>query len=163
MKKHNALTAERVRGVPPAMIQDLATGVEEPIDIARRYGYTDQEWDELKDDKWLNREVNFAIAERSKSGKTFTTKAKLMSEMLLENVYECALGDNVPAKDKAAVLTVLAKLGNLEPEKKQQTEAGPGFSITITVPEYREEETAKAEEVEKPQEDVVIDIPFKEK
>ena len=163
MKKHNALTAERLRSVPPAMIQDLATGVEEPIDIARRYGYTDAEWEELEKDKWLNREVDFAIAERAKSGKTFTTKAKMMSEMLLENVYECALGDNVPAKDKAAVLTVLAKLGNLEPEKKQQTETGPGFSITITVPEFREEETAKAEAVEEAPQDVVIDIPFKEK
>ena len=159
-----ALTAEEVYNVDPQFVQELATGVEEPWSIAHRYGYTEDEWKVLENNEWLQREVENAIAERNKSGKTFTTKAKVMAEKLIDHVFQKSLDPNVPLKDKVASLVAIAKLGNLEPEKTQKVEAGPGFSITITVPQTKEEVViTHVEEKEEEPEDVVLELPIKEK
>lgn len=150
--------------VDPEFIQECATGVEDCASIARRYGYTDDEWAQLERDEWFNLEVERAIAERKKAGKVFTTKAAVMSEQLLENLFRESMKANIPVKDKATVLAILAKLGNLEPAKTQQEgPSGPGFSITIKVPEMKSEVVVEKVEEKKPDvEDIVVDIPLKE-
>ena len=162
--KQTALKADALVNIDPQFIQELATGVEDPDSIARRYNFTDDEWKELQDNEWLRREVENAIAERNKSGKTFTTKAKVMAEKLIDHVFQKSLDPNVPLKDKVASLVAIAKLGNLEPEKTQKVEAGPGFSITITVPQAKEEVViTKVEEKEEEPEDVILELPINEK
>ncbi len=164
MKKQSALTAEDLYSIDPQFIQELATGVEEPEDIAYRFGYTAEQWSVLKENEWLIREVNNAIAERNRSGKTFTTKSRVMADKLLDHVYQKALDPNVALKDKVTALATIAKLGDLEPEKTSKVEAGPGFSITITVPQTKEEVVIKqVEEAEETPKEVVLDLPFKEK
>lgn len=164
MKKQSALTAEELYNIDPQFIQELATGVEEPADIAYRFGYTADQWAELKTNEWLNREVSNAIAERNRTGKTFTTKAKIMAEKLLDHIYQKALDPSAALKDKVTTLATIAKLGDLEPEKTSKVEAGPGFSITITVPQTKEEVVIKqVEKVEETPKEVVLDLPFKEK
>ena len=163
-EQKSGLKADDLCNISAQFIQELATGVEDGKDIAYRYGFTDEQWKKLEQNEWLQREVAKAIADRKSSGKTFTTKAMVMADSLIEHVYQKALDPNVQLKDKVAALQAIAKLGNLEPEKKVQGEAGPGFSITISVPQTKEEVViTKVEEKESVPETVVVDLPFKEK
>ena len=128
------ISADRFRSLDPAFVQEVATGLEDPEQIAKRYGYSKEEWEALSRHKGFVNEVNRIRAEMEKSGQTFRLKAAVMADMLLDNTYQAALDSSVPVKDKAAALQVLAKFADLEPKRDAQVSAGPGFSITINLP-----------------------------
>lgn len=128
--------AKRLLEIGPDMIQELATGVEDGEVIARRYGYSKDEWEAISKVPEFRARVEHAIAERAKSGQTFRLKAALMAEKLMDDMFSSALGSEVPVKDKAAALQVLTRVGELEPRKDAGPAAtGPAFSISISLPE----------------------------
>ena len=129
-----ALKAYQFRNIDPAFIQEVATGLEEPAQIADRYGYTPDQWEAISHHKGFINEVNRIRAEMEKSGQTFRLKAAVMADTLLDNTYQSALSPDVPVKDKAAALQVLAKFADLEPKRDSQASTGPAFSISINIP-----------------------------
>ena len=41
------ISANRFRSIDPAFVQEVATGLEEPEQIAQRYGYSKEEWQKI--------------------------------------------------------------------------------------------------------------------
>ena len=119
--------------IPARMIDQLAFGMEDPDDIAARWGYAGQEWEAIRENPILLKAVQRRRAEFEANGVGFVNKAKLMAEELLDNTYKAAIQDTTPVKDKAAALQLLSRLGDLEPKTQVQAQ-GSGFSISINVP-----------------------------
>ena len=160
------LTAKSYLKISPEFIQEVATGLEEGEEIAKRFGFTKSEWKIIEKRKDFQTAVARVVAERERSGDTFRLKAHVMADKLLDNMFSSALAPDIPVKDKAAALQLLTKVANLEPKDSQQASQGSGFSITINVPTPKPETIvveAKSKSVEKvPDEAPVLDMEFKD-
>ena len=125
----NALTANRFLEIPATMIREVATGLEEGKDIAVRYGYSESEWKDIETLPTFINEVNKVRSEMERSGLTFKIKASVMADSLLDNMYAHAMQADVPLKDKAAALTILTRVADLEPKNNTQVQAGPPMPV----------------------------------
>jgi len=105
--------ATKYRHIDPRMIYDLATGMEDPDEVAKRYGFEGEEWEQLAQRPELVREVKQQAAELSKNGTTFKNKARLLTNSMLDDLYKAAMRDDVPVKDKAQALLAVTKLAGL--------------------------------------------------
>lgn len=156
-----ALKASRYLKIKPEMINEVATGLEEGKDIAQRYGFSEAEWDEIKERPDFQQAVAKVRSEMERSGQTFRLKAAVMADSLMENMYKHAMDSETPVKDKATALQLLTRVGELEPKASAQVSAGPGFSITINLPvappkeEDHKEEDHKEEAIEAEEAQVV--------
>lgn len=142
------LTAKKYLSIKPDMIREVATGLEDGKDIAKRYGFDEADWEEIKDREDFNAAVTKVRAEMERSGQTFRLKAAVMADSLMDNMYKHAMDADTPVKDKAAALQLLTRVGELEPKASVQANAGPGFSITINIPTAPPSEEKKAEVIE---------------
>lgn len=126
---------------PPQMVAEIAYGMEEPVDIAFRYGISASEYRKLAQNAHFQAEVAAKTAELVRAGHTVKVKAQYMAEDLLETMY-------LRAKDPKATFTMvheavktIAKLADLEPKTINTTPQGAGFSITINIPQHKTTET----------------------
>ena len=118
----SSLTAEKFLDLDPTMIREIATGLEEPVDIAIRYGFSKEEFKDL------------------------ARMPEFMAEV--SRIHE------TPVRDKAAALQLLTKIADLEPKKDASVKAGPGFSITINIPQVPKVEEAQVIDAEDLPEDL---------
>ena len=125
--------ASKYRHIDPRMIYDLATGVEDPDEVAKRYGFEGEEWEQLASRPEVVRAVKQQAAEQAKNGTTLKNKARLLSDSMLNNLYQAAMRDDVPVKDKAQALLAVTKLAGLDAPAASAVQ-GAGFSITINLP-----------------------------
>lgn len=123
----------KVIDISPRLIAECATGMEDWVDIARRYGFTDEEWAKVETRPEIVAAVEQKKHELYESGKTFQNRAKLMAEDAIKEVYKSMLRDSTPVKDKVAALLALSKLAGLD-TVAQAAAVGSGFSITINLP-----------------------------
>jgi hypothetical protein len=121
--------------VPSEMIAEIAAGLEDPKDIAFRYGIAGKVWTDLE--KWVpfQNAVAAQKAEFEKSGYTFKVKAKVLTEDVFEDAYRIARANNTTLLQKLEFVKLGAKLADMEPKQNTQVQAGPGFSITINLGE----------------------------
>jgi hypothetical protein len=118
---------------PSSMVDEIAQGVEEPADIAYRYGYLRSEYDRLAKNKMFIADVATKRAEYERGGQKLKLKAKLMAEHLLDNLFIDSMGGTIGQKQES--MKILMKLADLEPKQSQvQQSAGAGFSISINIP-----------------------------
>jgi hypothetical protein len=115
------------------MVAEIAAGLEEPRDIAFRYGIAGKAWDELQ--KWVpfQNAVATQKAEYEKNGFTFKVKAKVLTEDVFEEAYRHAKSNQSTLLQKLEFIKVGAKLADMEPKTNQAVANGPGFSITINL------------------------------
>ncbi len=126
--------SERYTSIDPKLILECATGLEDTEKIAARYGFDPAEWLKIEQRPEVAAAIEKAKIELEKSGVTFQNKAKLMADTLLNNVFQSSLSDDTPVKDKVAALQAVSKLAGWDTGDRQ-AQAGPGFSITINLPE----------------------------
>jgi len=119
--------------VPSEMVAEIAAGLEEPRDIAFRYGIAGASWESLT--KWVpfQNAVAAQKAEYEKSGFTFKVKAKVLTEDVFEHAYKIARSNDSTLLQKLEFIKVGAKLADMEPKANQAVASGPGFSITINL------------------------------
>jgi hypothetical protein len=117
------------------MVAEIAAGLEDPKDIAFRHGIAGKAWEDLKN--WLpfQNAVAAQKAEYEKSGYTFKMKARLLTEDVFDQAYKYAKSTETSLLQKLEFIKLGAKLGDMEPKQTSQTQAGPGFSITINLAE----------------------------
>lgn len=130
----NELLPEKARtplDVPSQMVMEIACGMEEPLVIARRYGFTDVEFGALCQWPEFNRQVDAKRAELKASGHTFRLMAGWMAEDLAKDLYRQAKGTDATLPQKHEVFKTMAKLADYEPKASAQVQPGPGFSISI--------------------------------
>lgn len=117
--------------VPQEMVVAMATGLEEPYEIAKRYGFDGNRWQQLK--KWqpFLDAVAAQRAEFETNGMTFKIKAKALTEDVFEDAYKVARSNDASLLQKLEFIKLGAKLADMEPKNTAQVAQGPGFSISI--------------------------------
>lgn len=119
--------------VPPGLLLEVATGLEDGWEIADRYGYTTREWEEMSEQEGFKKQVAALRAEMALSGVTFQRKAALLAEDLLTDVYNLAKNSKSIA-DVQSAAKFFAHMGRLEPatgEKGGGSGGGNQFQITF--------------------------------
>ena len=119
--------------VPSEMVAEIAAGLEEPKDIAMRYGIAGQAWDDLKNWTPFQNAVAAQKAEYQKSGFTFKVKARMLTEDVFEDAYKRARSSDATLLQKLEFVKLGAKLADMEPKNTQAAPTGPAFSITINM------------------------------
>jgi len=131
--------------IPAEMIRAIAMGMEEPADIAARYGYGAAQW--LKLSQWQPFLLTVAAqkAEFEKSGVTFRLKSAQKADTMADHVFVEAMANETSLSQKIAVMQWFARMGELEPkETKGGPAAGEGFSITINLGSQSQPQTVTA-------------------
>lgn len=157
--------------VPQELILTIAMGMEEPREVASRYGFEGARWEKLKEWKPFRDAVAQKTAELETSGITFKIKAKALTEDVFEDAYKIARSNDATLLQKLEFVKLGAKLGDMEPKTNTQVQAGPGFSITINLSPPKAEpvtidadsEVAQIEQSEALEEVIVADKPKRKK
>lgn len=117
--------------IPQELVLQIAIGMEEPSEVASRYGFTGVAWTKLQAWKPFQDAVAKQIAELEQSGMTFKIKAKALTEDVFEDAYKIARSNDATLMQKLEFIKLGAKLADMEPKASQQVATGPGFSISI--------------------------------
>lgn len=126
-------TAPPALDVPQELILAIAIGMEDPDELASRYGFEGARWKKLKEWKPFSDAVAKQRAELEQTGVTFKIKAKALTEDVFEDAYKIARSNDATLLQKLEFIKLGAKLGDMEPKASAQVQAGPGFSITINL------------------------------
>jgi hypothetical protein len=116
---------------PQDMILSVAMGMEEPKDIASRYGYEGDDWDRLEKWKPFVDAVAKQRADLEANGWTFKALARGLTEHVFQEAYKVAAGNSATLMQKLEFVKLGAKLADMEPKANTQVASGPGFSISI--------------------------------
>jgi hypothetical protein len=121
--------------VPQELILGIAVGMEDPDEVASRYGFDGARWERLQKWKPFNDAVAKQRSELEASGMTFRIKAKALTEDVFEDAYKIARSNDATLLQKLEFIKLGAKLGDMEPKTNTAIASGPGFSITINMGE----------------------------
>ena len=123
----------RAREIPPDMLLDIAAGMEEPADIALRYGFTASEFKRLCESQEFLRDISAQRAENDKTGVTARNKAGMMYDVLADKYFQRLLDSNVAIGQLAAGVEAFATLGGRKPKATIAEAAGAGFQIVFNI------------------------------
>ncbi|MEM5400846.1 hypothetical protein [Paraburkholderia unamae] len=119
---------------PAEMVAALAQGLEDPADVAARFGYEGDRWVALSSNPAFLRAVEGVKAELMAEGWVLRTKAKAYAEILQDELAKRAAQPDTPLTQQLAVYEALCKTGDVLPKAKTQTgNTGPSFSISINL------------------------------
>lgn len=119
--------------VPPKMLLELAVGIEDPIVVAERYGYYGNQWDELLKYEPFMKAVEAKRQELNASGYTFRTRANILAQDLLEDIYCDAKKPDANAHTRLEALKFMARAGGIDQPAKDEVDNSAQFSITINL------------------------------
>jgi ribosomal protein RSM22 (predicted rRNA methylase) len=103
-------------------------------EIIASEGLTQTEYDQIAANPQFQRYVDTYKAELKENGFSFSAKSRVLAEDLLPSAYHMARDPDVPAAVRAKILENLVDWGDLKPKNSANVGAGPGFSITINIP-----------------------------
>jgi len=127
-------TTKRPNPWPPRLVLDLAMGLDDVETILTRYDVPVSLYHTLLQNPHFRRELVVATKELQENGVTFKRKAALQAEMYLEDMDNVMRDDRTPPSVKKDIFIHMAKLGELEPEKKGEgANSGPAFNIQINL------------------------------
>jgi N-acetylglutamate synthase-like GNAT family acetyltransferase len=127
------------------MVVEIAQGLEDPTQIAERYGLTPTQFGKIAKHRAFRLAVLAKMSELKTTGVTFKLRASVMAERLLDLLYKRATDDQAATATTLEVAKWLAKMGQLEPkeEKVGPAQVGTGFSVTINLNQPAEVEVSK--------------------
>lgn len=156
----NEISSRRLNEISAEFVTEVAQGLEEPADIAFRYGFTRSEFKVLQKHKPFAAAVERKRIELEKDGYTAKTKAVLMTDPLMDKIFKMAMADGATFGQVMDAFKAMTRLGDLEPRGvTAQAATGPAFSINISIPQY----TPPAEKVITPIKDILNLPTFDEK
>lgn len=119
--------------VPAQMLTEIAFGLERPVAVAYRHGYSPEDYELLEQQDWFTRQIEIKKAELRASGWTSKQRFTMMAEDLMEQCYKYATAsDNT--QTKLEVAKYAAKLADIEPKNNAPNLGiGTGFSININL------------------------------
>jgi hypothetical protein len=114
------------------MLVELAIGMDPPMDVATRHGFSASDFQTLNNQPWFQRALTQKRQEVAESGWNFKSKMSMLAEdMLLQTYRAASLSDSPAVKLEAA--KYLTKVADLEPRASAQAQAGGGFMININL------------------------------
>ena len=129
------LTSREIRRLDPKFIYEVALGVEAPEHVAARWGIAKEKWAQIQATDAFRRQVAALQAELERDGTQFGATSGVMAKVLLDKIFQEAVGPETDIKNRLEVLKSLAKYANFEPKNSAETSVGPKFSINISIPE----------------------------
>lgn len=123
--------------VPPQLIWECAAGLEDPAQVAARFGFEGDKWARLSQWAPFINAVSQQRAQFDKEGITFRLKAGLMAEQMMDKLFQQAVSNDSTILQKLSVFQSLVDVAGLKPDKKAQSAdhgEAPRFSITINLP-----------------------------
>jgi hypothetical protein len=123
--------------IPPQLVWECAAGLENPVDVAARFGFEGDKWERLSQWPPFITAVQAQRAEFERNGMTFRLKAGLMAEEMMGQMFKQAIGMDTTILQKLSVFNSLVDVAGLKPDKKAvdtTANAAPKFSITINFP-----------------------------
>lgn len=138
------------KSIPPEMVAEIALGMEEPVDIAYRYGFVASEYKALEQHKPFVADVAAKRAEYERGGTTAKIKAAWMAENLMDDLFLRAKSPEASIAQVQETVKIFAKLGDLEPKQRMDvSQQGAGFSVVINIPQSTNHtKTIEAQQVE---------------
>lgn len=124
--------------VPPQLVWECAAGLEDPADVAARFGFTGAKWERLSQWPPFIQAVQAQRAEFERNGMTFRLKAGLMAEEMMSQMFKQAISNDSTILQKLSVFNSLVDVAGLKPDKKAvdaNVQSAPKFSITINIPQ----------------------------
>lgn len=120
--------------VPPGLVAAIAAGLEDPKEIAARFGIDGETWERLTQWKPFLDAVKAQQAEFESSGFTFRVKSAMKADILSDQLFVLGMSNEATLPQKMELLKTFAKLGDLEPKPAaQNAQQGAKFSITINM------------------------------
>lgn len=139
----NALTTQSVKqydpgrdpaeiGWPPTLPVEIALKTAPMSDIRDAYGYTQEEWNALKDNPDFLADLAAAVSMVKEEGMSFKIKARLQAEELLKTSWRLihAPIDEVPSSVKADLIKATARWAGYD---SKDVAAGGGNSLNIQI------------------------------
>jgi len=127
--------AEKALRVPPEMVLQIASGLDEPQDIAHRYGFTAEEFASLQAWTPFVQEVAKVRAELEKSGMDFTLDSRLKAKELSNAIFLRAMNTDATFGQVHDAFRTFTEFGDLKPKPPPTANQGSpgqaGFSINI--------------------------------
>lgn len=123
--------------IPPQLVWECAAGLENPADVAARFGFEGDKWERLSQWPPFITAVQTQRAEFERNGMTFRLKAGLMAEEMMNQMFKQTLSADSTILQKLSVFNSLVDVAGLKPDKKAvdaTASAAPKFSITINFP-----------------------------
>lgn len=152
-----------LRTPPPQMIADLAYGMEEPVEIAYRYGYKASEFRQLEQHPPFLAAVAAARSELERAGHSVKVKAQWMTENLMDDLYIRAKSAHSSIGQIQDTIKILAKLADLEPRgNAAPVSSAPTSSVQIIFNNTGAEVVIGGETVAETKTPPVWDIPAEE-
>ena len=108
----------------PALVFDVALGLETEETLFDRHGITKDAWAHINTHPLFLRQVADQAREMGESGLTFRTKARIQAEMYLEDIDRMVASPNTDQKVKLEAIRSMVKWGNLEPVPNKEDGVG---------------------------------------
>lgn len=129
----------RLDALPPMYTQatermacELALEMEDPADIFRRYGYSEEQAVAVMESTSFAALLARVGKEVRESGLSFRTKAKAQAEELLGHSFEIATDPNAPTSERVKLIQWTARVAGLEPKEKDEGAGRGGFTLNLT-------------------------------
>ena len=127
--------AEKALRVPPEMVLQIASGLDDPLEIALRYGYTEEQFTALQ--SWIPfvQEVARTRAEIEKSGFDFVLDSRLKAKELSNVIFLRAMRTDATFGQVHDAFRTFTEFADLKPKTTTQIDPrnpnAPAFSIQI--------------------------------
>lgn len=131
----SAITADQfLRDLALAIARNQVGAMRPTHEVIAGEGITQTEYDLISTNPQFQRYVDSYCAELRDNGFSFEAKARVLAEGSLPMLYHMAHDPDTPAAVRRQVIADLVEWGKLKPKNDQNAVAGPGFSITINLP-----------------------------
>lgn len=121
--------------LPPTALYEVAMDIEDTQTIAERHGIDPFVFETTLAQPSVAQRVNQLRGELKSNGAIFRAQAAAVAEEMLKEVYKKAIDPEAGFAVKMDLLKYASKLADLEPKPNAQIQAGPGFSVTINIPQ----------------------------
>lgn len=118
--------------VPAKFILELASGMREPDDLAAEYGFTPNQWNELKEYKPFIKAVDDKKSELQLTGYTFRMKAHVLAEELLDKLGVHAHKEDASFHTTLECVKFASRAAGIDaPVREEDGKSGNTINITI--------------------------------
>lgn len=142
------------------MIAELALGMDAPITIAQKYGFSDKQFIQLQALPWFTEAVYKERERQTSEGVTFQSKSRLMAEELWQDIFKDAKAGNLKPELRIDAAKQLTEIAGLKPKDNRPIGVGGGFVVNITIPQVETNNTREALRTVDIQERPAIDVQF---
>lgn len=118
---------------PPALVFDLALGLDPTLSILERHGVTTDQYEKLLQHPLFRKEIASQVRLNQENGLTFQRRAQAIAEECLPDMYTLIKDPTVAASTRADVFKYVTKVGNLEPKDKTGGAGTNGMQVQINI------------------------------